>query len=36
MIYLKTIKGKITSTDKNIQLIPIVTDVTPTFILLLN
>lgn len=36
MIYVETLKGKITSTDRTIQLIPIVTGVASTFILLLN
>jgi polysaccharide biosynthesis/export protein len=36
MIYVETMKGKITSTDRTIQLIPIVTGVASTFILLLN
>jgi polysaccharide export outer membrane protein len=36
MVYVETMKGKITSTDRTIQLIPIVTGVASTFILLLN
>ncbi|MES2519131.1 MAG: polysaccharide biosynthesis/export family protein [Bacteroidota bacterium] len=36
VIYVETMKGKITSTDRTIQLIPIVTGVASTFILLLN
>lgn len=36
MIYVETMKGKITSTDRTIQLIPIVTGIASTFILLLN
>jgi polysaccharide export outer membrane protein len=36
MVYIETLKGKITSTDRTIQLIPIVTGVASTFILLLN
>ena len=36
MIYIETLEGKITSTDRTIQLIPIITGVTSTFVLLLN
>lgn len=36
MIYIETLEGKITSTDRTIQLIPIITGVTSTFVLILN
>lgn len=36
MVYVETLKGKITSTDRTIQLIPIVTGVASTFILLMS
>lgn len=36
MIYIEPMKGKITSTDRTIQILPIVTGIASTFILLLN